>query len=442
MHEAPFVNVLILRAFLLLVLLLPIGEARAQNAAPPNAAAPEFVARLVRNLGDADYLVRSEANRQLLTLGSQARAEIEKAATDASPEVRLRAKELLRQLKIEALWQPATFRFTAVDKPASETIAALTEQTWNHVLLGDQYGAFEDQPIDAKFEPGEFWPTVDEVCKLTGNRMRPHYDSRQPGLVLTAGSPGNYPTAYSGPIRAQITSARRAFSEELDFETNKTETTHTFQLNLQMMWEDRLRLTAYRSQPELVAARTDAGTTVASTQPSVVGWNVAGTGTRQLTMNLRLHPPATSAKKLDQLTLKWGLIAVGDMADLTITDFKTQTPFYQDDVELRIEEFDTSTAQRCELTMLIIRDASPADPQEAFFQECDWVLLDQNGAPYRKQGQTNNRDADGARVKLTFVGETSESKPKTLTFSYPRIRSQRDVVLTFRDVKLPNGRPD
>ncbi len=199
----------------------------------------------------------------------------------------------------------------------------------------DQYGAFEDKPIDAKFEPGEFWPTVDEVCRRTGNRLRPHYDSRQPGIVLTTGNPGSYPIAYSGPIRAQITSARRAFSEDLDYETGRSETTHTFQINLQMMWEDRLRLIAYRSQPELVTARTDAGTTVASTQPSAVGWNVAGSGTRQLTMNLRLHPPATSAKKLDQLTLKWGLIAVGDMADLTVTDFSMKTPFYQDDVELR-----------------------------------------------------------------------------------------------------------
>lgn len=437
MHGSSFRNVVILRVYVLLQLLMPVGPAGAQEP-----ASPEFVAGLVRNLGNADYLMRTEADRQLMKLGSKAQAELERAAADASPEVRLRAKELLQRLKIESLWQPATFRFTAAGNPASEVIAALTDQTENHVLLGDQYGAFEDKPIDAKFEPGEFWPTVDEVCRRTGNRLRPHYDSRQPGIVLTTGNPGSYPIAYSGPIRAQITSARRAFSEELDYETGRSETTHTFQINLQMMWEDRLRLIAYRSQPELVTARTDAGTTVASTQPSAVGWNVAGSGTRQLTMNLRLHPTATSAKKLDQLTLKWGLIAVGDMADLTVTDFSTKTPFYQDDVELRVEEFDASAAQRCELTVLVIRDTALSDPQEAFFQECEWLLSDQNGAPYRKQGQTNNRDADGARVKLTFVGETSESKPTSLKFSYPRVRSQRDVQLTFRDVKLPNGRPE
>jgi hypothetical protein len=243
-------------------------------------------------------------------------------------------------------------------------------------------------------------------------------------------------------VRAQITSARRAYSEDLDYETARSDVTHTFQINFQMTWEDRFRLTAYRAQPELVLAQTDAGANIASTQPSVSGWNVAGSGTRQLTMNMRLHPPAVAATKLDVLTLKWGLIAVGDMAVLEIDDLAASGPFYQDDVELRLEALDVTTPQRCEIAALVIRDIIPADPQEAFFQECDWELLDQNGAPFRKQGQTNGRDDDGARIKLTFVGESPESRPKSLRFTYPRIRSQRDVILTFKDVRLPSGRPE
>ena len=154
--------------------------------APTNAAegpatdapTPELVARLIRHLGDADYLLRTDADRQLSKLGSAARKELEQAAVDPNPEVRLRAKELLQKLKIEALWEPAQFRYAAKGTPASEAVAALTEQTGNHVLLGDQYGAFEDRPIDVAFEPGDCWPTIDEVCRLTGNRLRPLYDSK------------------------------------------------------------------------------------------------------------------------------------------------------------------------------------------------------------------------------------------------------------------------
>jgi hypothetical protein len=413
----------------------------AEPATSPDDGVP-LVARLVRNLGADDYLLRTRADEHLAKLGAAAKAELLRAAGDANPEVRLRAKELLKRLKIEELWQAARFEYAATEKPASEAVTALGEQTGNHVVLGDQYGTFEDKPLDVKFTPGEFWPAIDELCRRTGNRLRPHYDSRQPGIVLTAGEPGRFPIAYAGPIRAQITSARRAFSEELDYETAKSDKTHTFQLNFQMMWEDRFRLTAYRAQPELVVARTDQGTTIASTQPSVSGWNVAGSGTRQLTMNMRLHPPATSAAKLDVLTLKWGLTAVGDMAELCIDDLNAKTPFYQDDVEVQIEEFDASIAQRCELSLLVVRDAVATDAQEAFFQECEWELVDQRGNLYRKQGQTNTRDEDGARIKLTFVGESPESRPKSLKLHYPRIRSQRDVILTFRDVQLPHARPE
>lgn len=401
-----------------------------------------LTAALIRRLAADDYLTRVRAGEHLAKLGAAARAELEQAAADPNPEVRLRAKELLKRLKVEALWQAGSFSYSAAGKNASEAIVALGEQSGNHVLLGDQYGAFDDKPIDVAFVRGEFWPALDEICRRTNNRLRPHYDSRQPGLVLTAGDPGRYPTAYAGPVRAQITSARRSYSEDLDYEADRSDVTHTFQVNFQMTWEDRFRLIAYRAQPELVLARTDAGTTIASTQPSVSGWNVAGGGTRQLTMNLRLHPPAVAATKLETLTLKWGLIAVGDMAELRIDDLSARTPIYQDDVELRIEECEAATGQRCELTALVVRDLIPADPHEAFFQECEWELLDQNGVAFRKQGQTNSRDDDGARIKLTFAGEGFDSRPTSLKFVYPRIRSQRDIELTFRDVRLPNGRPE
>ncbi|MBN8628570.1 MAG: hypothetical protein J0M17_24100 [Planctomycetes bacterium] len=419
----------------------PAAASLPTGSSPP-AGAPHFVASLVRDLGHDDYHRRIRADEQLAKLGPTARAELEAAAKDPSPEVRLRAKELLRQLKIDDLWQAGKFEYSAESAAATAVLEAVSKQTGNHVLLGDQYGNFDDKPITAGYANGEFWPALDDICRRTGNRLRPHFDPREPGLVLSAGKPGRYPTAYSGPIRAQILSARRAFSEELDYEADRSEKTHTFQVNLQVMWEDRFRLTAYRSQAELVSAITDVGTSVAATQPATTGWNIAGGGARQLTMTLRLHPPATSARKLETLSLKWGLIAAGDMACLEIDDLAGTSPVYQDDVELRIETVENGPGQRCEVTLLVLREVMIKDPLEVFFQENDVELLDQAGVPYRKQAQSNSFDADGARIKLTYVGEGAESKPTKLKFHYPRVRSQRDVLITFRDVPLPNARPE
>ena len=435
----------IVRAGLGILLGTAIAEpaARGQEPQAVEASTPALVAaRLVHDLGADDYRLRAAADLRLAELGVAIRPELEQALLSENPEIRLRARDLLRRMEIERLWQASRFRYAARGKPASAALVELANQTGNHVLLGDQYGSFDDKPLDYDVTDGEFWPTLDEVCRRTGNKLRPHYDSREPGLVLTAGESGRFPVAYAGPIRAQILSARRAFSEEIDYETVRSDTSHTFQINLQMMWEDRFRLIAYRSQPELVSAKTDAGVEIASTQPQSSGWNVAGGGARQLTMNLRLHPPSTAAVKLAKLELKWGLIAVGDMAELTIDDLTRRDPVYRDDVELRIENVESGPGQRCEVTLGVVRDLVLDDPHEAFFQECDVDLLDQAGVAYRKQGQTNSHDDDCARMKLTFVGESAESQPQRLVFRYPRIRDRRDVVIVFRDVPLPNGRPD
>ena len=432
---APFLAAAIVTAF-------SAAPSPAQQTAAGSDDKVEHVAALVRNLGHDDYRIRALADERLAKLGGEAKEQLTKAEADPDPEVRLRARELLKQIKIKELWQAGRFEHIEAGRPASQMLTAIASQTGNHLLMGDQYGNFEDKPLATNPGSVEYWPALDEICRRTGNKLRQHYDTREPALVVTAGEHGKYPIAYAGPIRAQITSAKRAYSEEIDFETAKSDRMHTFQLNLQMMWEDRFRLIAYRSQPELVVARTNAGTEIAAVQPGTTGWNVAGGGTRQLTMTLKLHPPATAASKLDTLTLKWGVIAVGDVATLTIADLENRKPHFQDDVELRVEQLEQSGSQRCELSLLILRNLVLADPQEAFFQECEVELLDQNKTPYRKQGQNNSYESDGARMKLSFVGESTESKPTSMRFTYPRIRSQRDVLITFKDVPLPNGRPE
>jgi hypothetical protein len=409
---------------------------------PGRPAGDVRIASLISRLGSSSYADRRAANDELAMMGAETRQQLEVAARDADPEVRLRAKALLIRLKVLDLWSAGRVTCEAKSLPASKLLATIAEQTGNHILMGDQYGSFHDQTLELKEPTGDFWQVMDEVCRQSANRMRPHYDTRQPGLVVVAGEPGKFPVAYSGPVRSQINSARRVFTEELDYEDLDSELTHTFQLNLQMMWEDRFKLVAYRSQPELTVARTNTGIELSATQPSGSGWNVAGSGTRQLTMSLRLHPPATTAKELDTLSLKWGLIAVGDMATLEVSNLTSPEPHFQDDVELVVESVQSGPGSRQEVSLRMTRDLVVPEPQEVLFQENDVELLDAQGRAFRKQGQTNNLTETGARMKVTFIGESSDSVPKTLRFIYPRIRAQKDVELVFRHVPLPSAKPE
>lgn len=416
------------------------GFARSQE--PAAAETKLRIARLIERLGSASYEERSDASDDLGQLGFESRKQLEEATESTDPEIRLRAKDLLLRLKVRELWSASPVKCEGEKIAAAQVLSKLSEETGNHVLVGDQYGTFHDQEVKLNYPQGEFWQVLDDLCQQSGNRVRPHYDSRSPGLVVVQGSPGKYPTAYSGPLRTQITGARRAFTEELDYDDMGSELTHTFQLNLQMMWEDRFKLVAYRAQPDLADAVTDTGVHLSATQSSGSGWNVASAGTRQLTMSLRLHPPSTKAKSLDTLKLKWGLIAVGDVTQLDVTDLESKEPHYQDDVEVVVESVVPGQNSRYEVTMIVTRELVLPEPQEVLFQENDVELFDAEGHAFRKQGQTNSLCEHGAKMKISFAGETAQSTPKVLRFTYPRIRAQKDVEILFRNVPLPVGKPE
>jgi hypothetical protein len=399
------------------------------------------VARLIERLASGSYADRVVASDELAALSVAARDQLAEAAQGDDPEVRLRAKQLLRKLSEDELWLPSLVDCHLKQVSAAEGLAAIARQSGNRLLVGDEYGIFKDRPVDLDHTSAVFWLAVDELCRQTGNRVRPHFDTRHPGLVVVAGSSGKHPVAYAGPVKVQINRARRLFSEELDYEQHASEKNHSFQLDLQAIWEDRFRLVAYRLQPELVEAVTDTGSRL-SGQSTISGWNIAGPSTRQVSMNLRMQPPATTSKVLKTMRLKWELIAVGDMAYLDINDLTSTAPHFQDDVELAIEAVEIAAGPRCELTLRIISDSVVSDPADLIFCENEIELFDDQGRPFRRLGQTNTISDPAALVKVSFAGDETHSNPKRLRFHYPRIRSQRELEIVFRDVPLPLGRPE
>lgn len=399
------------------------------------------VARLIRQLGASDFVERQQADDQLTRLGSRGRASLEAAATDADVEIRLRARRLLDRLKLEELWTGASVRIAARGEPASKVLASLAEQSGNHIHIGDPYGNFAEAKLEMDSSAVSYWQAVDDICGKTGNRIRPHYDMHTPGVVVSAGAAGNFPRAYGGPVRAQITGATRVFIEALNYEEQKAELTHSFQVSFQFMWEDRFRIVGYSSQPELVEAVTDNKVVISSAQ-SAGGWNATSRGLRQVTASLKLNPVPVSARTFDVFRIKWGLIAVGEPATLDIPQIAAEKVYCQDDLSVRIDAVEKQSAAKCTISLSVLRDLAMPDPQEVVFQEYEAELIDAEGRAFRLQSQNHALTEHGVQLKLTFTGESSDSEPQSLKLHYPRLRARRDVELVFRNVPLPVGRPE
>jgi hypothetical protein len=429
---------LALPAFVSAALLWSLETAPAQEDAPQAR-----VARLVPLLGSRSFEERKLASDELERLGEAAREQLEKEAQSENPEVRSRARDLLTRLKIAALWEPSRCSLQCQGERAEKVLAQLAQQSGNRLMMGDHYASFQDGPITLSAQRAPFWAVLDEVCRQTGNRVRAHYDQRKPGFVVVSGAPGKFPLAYAGPVRAKITGARRVFTEEMDHETRESEIAHSFQLNLQLTWEDRFRLVAFRTQAEVVDAITNTHVEVAPIGSGSGEWDTAIDTTRQVTMSLSLQPPPTSAKQFDVLRLKWGLIAVGDMASLDVTDIHAKGPHVQDDLQLSLPELEELGNGRFKMTLLVNRDLVVPEPRSVLFHENDFDLLDTEGRPLLKIiNGTPRMTEEGLRIQVTFTQESTSTEPKTLRFTYPRIRSQRNLEITFRDVPLPAARPE
>jgi hypothetical protein len=400
------------------------------------------IARLIRQLGADDFVHRQQADEQLAKLGPSSRAPLEEAVSDEDLEVRLRAKRLLDRLKLEDLWAAATVQVHVHGEPASVILSSLAAQSGNHIHVGDPYGSFTEARLDLNYSAMNYWQAIDDICGKTGNRIRPHYDLHTPGVVVSTGAPGSFPRAYGGPVRAQITGATRVFIEALNYEEQKAELTHSFQISLQFMWEDRFHIVGYSAQPELVEAVTDNKVVISSAQPAGGGWNATSRGLRQVTASLKLNPVPVSAKAFEVFRIKWGLIAVGEPAMLDIPRIEPDKLYCQDDLTLRIEAIEKQPAASYIVSLNVLRDLAMPDPQEVVFQEYEAELADGQGRAFRLQNQTHSLTDRGVQLKLTFTGDSADSEPKSLKLHYPRLRARRDVQLVFRNVPLPVGKPE
>ena len=410
----------------------------AQDKKPSEAR----VARLVHDLGADSFRTRRAAEEELVELGLTGRKAIQDAAKSTDPEVRIRAQRLLKQFQLVSLWAGSPVQIPAGTTQVSEVVKALSAQSENPISLGDQYGTFHEGNVNLASRHGEFWPTLDTICRASGNRVRPHFGSRR-GLVIIDGEPTNYPTAYSGPIRAQITSAKRKFTEELDYENGESETTHTFELNVRLFWEQRFRLAAYRAGLSLVGAETAQGGRITADAHPDRSWSIAEPSTRQISTTLTLSPPSPNSENLRTLVVAWELIAVGEMTTLQIDQPEAGAVSRQDDMRVAIEELKQTSETRWEMTVAIARELPVPDPDDVLFRENEVELYTESGKPFRTQGQ-KNLDIEGsvARITYSFLAPSSDDRPGQLRINYPQLRDRRSLEIIFRDVPLPVAVPE
>ena len=434
------------------IVMLLLSNALGQDRSPPEARQDSEtvdpqearVARLVTRLGSDSYLDREAADAALAKIGRPSRGQLEAASDAQDAEIRLRARRLLSRLKVSDLWSPTTVVLSKPNLNVSQALEEIAAQTGNHVLVGEEFGEFNNRMLLLDTSPTTFWEAIDEVCRQSENHVRPLFDPR-PGVMMIAGASGKQPVAYSGPLRAYITGARRVFTEQLDYNRLTSDTEHTFKIDMKILWEDRFRLVAYRKAPQLIEAVTDTGKKLLPVKRASGRdvWNVTSSGMRHVSASIALRPPALSDGELDRFKLEWNMIAVGDMATIDVTDLESKQPRHGDHLELVVEKVGkVRRSDHYVVTVLILRDLIVPEPREILQHENRLELFDSEGRRFKPQGASSVLFDRGVRVTARFRMPTADAKPDRLQISYPRIRDQRTLEIEFRHVPIPIAKPE
>jgi len=412
------------------------------------AAEPEpRLASLVKQLGAETPRERELAGEELLAAGTSARGLLQKAARHSDPEIRLRAETLLGQLRVRALWSPSLVSYQSTRDSATPILASLTLQSGNHLTRNLGAAAKGEEPLAVDFARVSYWQAVDQVCARSGLLLRAPYAPREPGQVVELGTARIPPTAYAGPFRMQLHKAVRNFNERHDLREGRTQLTHTFELELQTIWEDRFQLTAYRNSPMLIEAVTDTGDKLALAQAANQSWSVTGTRAKEIFARLALTPPPAKAAKLDRLRLKWEFAAADELRSVTFENLQSGGNLRRDGLELTVQSLQPRGEGRHELVLLVSRDTALPEPPEILQHEYRAEVFDARGRPFTMRQESQLLTDQGVQLRINISpavgsGQTADSRPESLSLHYSDFHSNQMLEIEFRDVPLPQARPE
>jgi hypothetical protein len=153
---------------------------------------PPSIEQLIQQLGDRDFRVRDRASRQLIDLGIEALATLQKErSAQTDPEVRRRLDELIPSLERTATLMSKLVTLHMTNKPIHDVLNELTRQTGYKILDGAVVngpggvlvqnggrapGSSQDKLVYTfHFDKIPFWQAFDQISDASGLALQQGY---------------------------------------------------------------------------------------------------------------------------------------------------------------------------------------------------------------------------------------------------------------------------
>lgn len=409
-------------------------------AEPPLASADQ----LIRQLSSPEFRLREAAARALEQQGQAALPALRRAATSADPEVKQRAALLLARLERHHLLAPSHVTVHAEQKPVSEVLAQLTQQTGYKLSCNSD----KSQIISVHAEEQRFWEVIDRISSQTGLALQTYQDSS--GALMFQRTERISPhVVYSGPFRLCPGSFHLSKTLELSlprqFAPPGQQRTDALTLTFQLVSEPKTPLMSL-GQPRIALAIDNHGASLVPPQGQAYEshYHHYYYGYRnpvlQTQVQLLGHGNAITLRHIK------GTIPVVFLAEqrpeITINDILKvkNAKFEGNQVSIEIEEVKEGPGKQVHVKATARRGG--ADQQ----QDYTWTnslgqrveLFDEQGRKFHCEG-FNWDSGNPTSVSGTFQfgdGGAKLGKAAKLIY-YDWITSQHQVDFEFRDLPLP-----
>lgn len=166
---------------------------------------PARIARLIEQMGSADFEDREKATVELGKIGLPALPSLREALKSTDPEVRRRAADLVskmqREIESKTLLTPSKVRLTYKDTPLSEAIKDFGQKTGYQIALFDPEGKLADRTITLDTGETTFWQAFDLFVAKAGLTEATAEDYLKQPVVPGVAPPNQVPPIRVAPIK-------------------------------------------------------------------------------------------------------------------------------------------------------------------------------------------------------------------------------------------------
>ena len=393
------------------------------------------VRKLVRQLGSSEVAQRESAETSLLELGSLALDAVENYLPhpDAEINARLqRVQESLYKRAVEAATAATTVTLDVKDKPLSEVLEMIQQQTVNRIV--DKRTRASDPISSLKLTDAPYWQALDETLDAA-ELTTYNYSGEASATAIVARPLGAMPrtdmAAYSGVFRFEPTQVEAI--RDLRNPANKV-----MKLFLEVTWEPRLSPISLSQTLDTLTLTDEDGRRIELAGAGVIGADITP-GAAGTDLEIPVVLPSRDVEKIATLEGEIAVMIPGRVEKFTFDELSQAKDTEQKKASATVilQSIRKNNAiYEVRMVLRFDKAANALESHRGWVFNNPFYLLDKEGQRIDHAGfQTTRQTPNEVGLAINFAVDNIDDYQ--FVYQTPAAVVQKKIPYTLKNIPLP-----